>query len=337
MRKFVIFHSNDPGGCGDYRIQKFVSEYQTHVDGGFDFIFTQLCITDLAILKDAYSIILQRFAGDDLIEYLKWVKDLRKQGKTQVKIFGELDDCFSCIEPYNRASDIIKEKDIKLMDKTYMECDAYRVSTYELARYVEKRYKKKAYVIKNALPRWLMYVEPPKYTCRETPLVLYTGAGNHFSSSDHGDFTGWVDGLIEAVKANKMILGFFGGVPWFFESISDKCMCFPFQKASEFLPFLRKVNADFIIAPLKNNYFNKCKSDVKLIESYAVGSVFIGSMWDRSPYECGLQTSKKGVGSYIEEILSLSFDPLLYDKRIKDQRSFLIENGRYVKFPDVEF
>lgn len=336
-RKFVIFLSNDPGGCGEYRVRSFVSEYMGHIDSGFDFIYTQLCITDLAILKDAYSIILQRFAGDELIQYLKWIKDLRKAGKTSVKIFGELDDCFSCIEDYNRASKIIGKKDVDLMDKTYFECDAYRVSTLELARYTEKRYHKKAYVIKNSLPRWLMYVEPPKYSCRDIPLVLYTGAGNHFSESDHGDFTGWVDGLVEAVKAGKMVLGFFGGVPWFFEDIKDKCLSFPFQKSSEFLPFLRKVNADFIIAPLKNNYFNKCKSDVKLIEAYAVGSVFIGSMWDRSPYECGIQTSKSGVKSYIEEILSLSFDPLLYKKRIEDQRSFLVETSRYTKFPEVEF
>ena len=87
--------------------------------------------------------------------------------------------------------------------------------------------------------------------------------------------------------------------------IENKCMVFPFQKSSVFLPFLRKVNADFIIAPLKNNYFNKCKSDVKLIESYAVGSVFIGSMWDRSPYECGLQYSKTPA-QHIEEIVELS-------------------------------
>lgn len=113
-------------------------------------------------------------------------------------------------------------------------------------------------------------------------------------------------------------------------------MVFPFQKSSVFLPFLRKVNADFIIAPLKNNYFNKCKSDVKLIESYAVGSVFIGSMWDRSPYECGLQYSKTPT-QHIEEILELSNTPTAFESRIKQQREYLINNSRYVKFPEIEF
>lgn len=335
-KKFIIFLSNDAGGCGFYRVGSFVNEYQTCVDSEYDIIRTQLCITDLAILKDTYSIILQRFAGSELIEYLKFIKELRKQGKTSAKIFGELDDCFSAIESYNKASEVIKTKDVKLLDETYLECDGYRVSTFELARYVEKRYHKKAYVVKNTIERYMMYIEPPKYTCRDIPLVLYTGAANHFNETDHGDFTGWVDGLIEAVKAGKMILGFFGGIPWFFEEIKDKCMTFPFQKSSVFLPFLRKINPDFIIAPLKNNYFNKCKSDVKLIEAYAVGSVFIGSMWDRSPYECGLQYSKTPA-QHIEEIIELSNTPTAFESRIKQQREYLINNSRYVKFPEIEF
>lgn len=335
-KKFIIFLSNDAGGCGFYRVGSFVNEYQTYVDSEYDIIRTKLCITDLSILKDTYSIILQRFAGSELIEYLKFIKELRKQGKTSAKIFGELDDCFSAIESYNKASEVIKTKDVKLLDETYLECDSYRVSTFELARYVEKRYHKKAYVVKNAIERYMMYIEPPKYTCRDIPLILYTGAANHFNETDHGDFTGWVEPLIEAVKADKMVLGFFGGAPWFFEEIKDKCMVFPFQKSSVFLPFIRKINADFIIAPLKNNYFNKCKSDVKLIESYAVGSVFIGSMWDRSPYECGLQYSKTPA-QHIEEILELSNTPTAFESRIKQQREYLINNNRYIKFPEIEF
>jgi len=63
---------------------------------------------------------------------------------------------------------------------------------------------------------------------------------DHFSETDRGDFTEWVDGLIEAVKAGKMVLGFFGGIPWFFEDIKDKCLSFPFH------PTLRSLDPTLI-------------------------------------------------------------------------------------------
>lgn len=43
-------------------------------------------------------------------------------------------------------------------------------------------------------------------------------------------------------------------------------------------------NVDFIIAPLANNVFNKCKSDLKYLESAAVGRVCLVSDFPGSPY-----------------------------------------------------
>lgn len=49
-------------------------------------------------------------------------------------------------------------------------------------------------------------------------------------------------------------------------------------------PVKYKKVADFIIAPLKENVFNKCKSNLKYLESCAVGAVCIGSSFEFSPY-----------------------------------------------------
>jgi len=334
-RKIIIFNTYDAGGCGFYRVQNFVDQYQSDMDSGFEIFKTQLLITDKNILKDTYSIILQRFSGETTLNYINYVKDLRAKGLTNAKMFAEIDDNFYSIEKYNYAKKVINKKAIVNLDEVFSAVDAFRVSTYELARFMENKFHKKAIIIKNCLPRWTQMLNPIK-ECSEIPLVLYTGATNHFSNDDVGDFTDWVKPIIDAVNDNKIKMGFFQGIPWFFKDIKDQCYVFQFQKPRDFLPYLLKINPDFIIAPLKKNYFNMCKSDIKLIESYAIGSVFIGSNWNRSPYEASIQTSKKPKDA-IDEIINLSKNKEDYINRLKQQRNILFETSRFVKSPEVEF
>ena len=117
------------------------------------------------------------------------------------------------------------------------------------------------------------------------PTVLYAGSSTHYSNKDTGDFN---KALIDFIKNNidKINFVIIGKIPFFFSDISDKILCFEPINILAYPNLLHSINADFIIAPLKENVFNKCKSNLKYLESCAVGSVMIGSTFADSPYNC---------------------------------------------------
>ena len=64
----------------------------------------------------------------------------------------------------------------------------------------------------------------------------------------------------------------------------DKITVLPYTNLLQYPLTLNSIGADFIIAPLKENVFNKCKSNLKYLESCAVGAVCVGSSFEFSPY-----------------------------------------------------
>ena len=76
-----------------------------------------------------------------------------------------------------------------------------------------------------------------------------------------------------------------GALPWFFEEIKDLITFVPWVDCNSFPRTVMSIKPDFTIAPLTENEFNRCKSDLRFIESCAIGAVFLGSEWPNSPYE----------------------------------------------------
>ena len=72
-------------------------------------------------------------------------------------------------------------------------------------------------------------------------------------------------------------------VPWFLNPIKSYMACPLNRYAREFYDETK--DAKFIIAPLADNLFNRCKSHLKYLESCAVGRVCLVSSFEGGPYE----------------------------------------------------
>ena len=59
---------------------------------------------------------------------------------------------------------------------------------------------------------------------------------------------------------------------------------------------------DFFLAPLAANNFNRAKSDLKLKEAAALGTVFIGSDFASSPYSYTPKEQLVGSSATVEEL-----------------------------------
>jgi len=101
---------------------------------------------------------------------------------------------------------------------------------------------------------------------------------------------------------------------------------------------LLRYRPHFSIGPLVPNRFNYCKSDIKAIEAYATGSVFIGTApfynGKPSPYDnCFLKLHDRCSVQDIENMIEEHTNPDKFNDIINKQYQYLIDAGRYTESP----
>lgn len=166
--------------------------------------------------------------------------------------------------------------------------DKITVSTEYLKQAILDNYNfDKVEVVPNYLPRFIFHYnrKPHKTEDIKKPRIVYAGGGQHYNNTlkQTGDFSpSFVQFLHNIVDKCELI--FVGELPFFMEDVKDKIQVHPWVNTLNYANFLYSLNADFILAPLKENVFNKCKSNLKYLESCAVGSVCFASDFEFSPY-----------------------------------------------------
>jgi len=116
-------------------------------------------------------------------------------------------------------------------------------------------------------------------TIPQDDIFLFAGSNTHFNQStkSYGDFT---PGLVRYLQNKKVAT--MGCSPFFLNPIH----VFPGVPMTmyprQFYSAARQCK--FVIAPLTDNIFNKCKSPLKLLECAAVGRVCLVSDFPGSPY-----------------------------------------------------
>lgn len=186
-------------------------------------------------------------------------------------------------------------------------------------------------VIPNYLPRWIYHFDRKADKAEDIakPTVLYAGSSTHYSVADTGDFS---KSLIDFIKNNIEKINFviIGKIPFFFKDIANKIINIQPINILEYPILVNSLNADFIIAPLKENVFNKCKSNLKYLESCAVGSVMIGSSFDNSPYNCideRCKIQKTMTAKNIENMFWKLCEKDTYNEILDEQYKYMNENG----------
>ena len=252
----ITFIPMDPFACGWYRIRNAFNALYCHegiaatlnpvatFGGGADYIYTQRVCNESSF---------------------KVMEQLMNAGIKLVIDYD--DDVWHPLPTYNKCA-VHPEANYEGMKK-YLDKVAYKVTCSteflkkQLTEFVSED---KIVVIPNCLDQryWVRKFEPLGKG------FLYAGSPTHYCKGDYGDFP---KGLVDYLK--DKIVRIQGIKP-------------DFINASEIIPWTRidyyhntfleaAQKSAFVLAPLKDNDFNKCKSDLKYIESCAAGRVCLVS------------------------------------------------------------
>lgn len=169
-------------------------------------------------------------------------------------------------------------------------CDIITVSTEELRDFYVKKLslpKEKFLVIPNYLPRWWIgesfnidkQMDQYFKQCKK-PNIGFCCSANHFDLNNQNDgvddFTHLIPWIIKNV--NKYNFIFVGGLPNQLVELASKGLIYC-QSPSDIFNYpreIRKRQIDLLLAPLQDNEFNKCKSNIKFLEFAALGIPMAG-------------------------------------------------------------
>jgi len=268
-------------GCGYYRIlipfRKLIEKYPTLYK-------TQVCFTkDLNLInkkdmknlntfiEDKDIIVIQRRTGED---WEKFAKYLKTRG---IKVIYELDDTYEGIplENIKLNAKYMCHPATKCSIKAMLDiADIVTVSTPELAEWCGKYCNyTKIHILKNTLDFSMWPIPQFKHT--DTPDIQVVGfAGSESHKTDLRALEGALPLLsrkYNTKKTTKVLFGFFGYMLQEFWNLEPHVA---YSKGVTFLNYPKKLSSlhyTIGIAPLKQCFFNECKSELRYLEYAALG------------------------------------------------------------------
>lgn len=322
----------DIGGCGNIRViwpSLLINQFK-YKGASFYTEHTQFYSNDPARYAQNLFVKFQRSATE---QHLKMIQNLKYNigRKNNTTIFYEADDLLSDELPKTNQAYHYYKENWPYIQQMLREVDGITVSTLPLANYMRK-FNNNVVVTPNHLPKFLWEeYKGSQLKDNKKPRILYAGSMNHFPNKrftdiEYGDFG---PTLIEYIKktTNKYEWVFVGGYPYQLEEeINNKKIEYHgWQHIMEFPTFLKSLNVDMLLAPLEENFFNECKSNIKMLEAAALG---VPGVYSNSyPYRKAQLCSKNE-----EEIIS-NIEKLATDS---DFRTTVVNND-YEKVKDLLF
>lgn len=298
-RNIVIVHSVDRSMCGLLRLHCMTQLGAAGRTGEFQFVTSPEEIQDEYILSHTCAIVANKVmteAGASMISSYG-----RKKRKFGYRLVLDYDDIiWKDVVPAYNGNRIDTEAVGKHIDSCLKYVDEVCLSTTRLAELWVDRFgceKQYVSVVPNFVPRaWYGRARRRIADKITKPKILYGGSPAHFKDDDRGDFAGcWIPWLIDTVLDGRAEFHMFGRReqthPMFFD-ISDRIVWHPWTSPWEWGSTLRDTGCDIFMAPLCENEFNCCKSNLKLLEASACGMALLGSSFPRGPYEEAHQLSK---------------------------------------------
>jgi glycosyltransferase involved in cell wall biosynthesis len=286
MQNVNLIQPGDSAGCAHYRMFFPYWSVRTVLRQAA-FIETTKFIGDPNFYKGITHVMMQRQVSDAQHQvFTKFMSPLSKQ--LGFWLTYNIDDVIgpNHIPKYNIGHKAYQGPNIFNNIKSMMNhADFLIVTTPELKYYYHEFFDVKferIVDIPNYLPRWWVgeaYDEDRRMALfnenKQKPRIGFTSSTTHFDVNNQNggkdDFTHIID-FIESTR-HKYQWVFIGTFPKQLEQyIRDKEI--ELYPGSDILNFLRelhdkKLNA--IVAPLEDNIFNRCKSNIKLVESWALG------------------------------------------------------------------
>lgn len=289
----INFVPADRWACGYYRISQVFNALM--LSGDYDISLSRPAHYTTQNQNLIYT---QRIAKRDLVDALIGFKE-----QTGIEFIVDFDDMIfrSCngqgMPSYNHHSEKIdwignseSMKDLRALART-VTC-----STEFLKKTISVYYPEEQV---HVIPNYLSYKEwwfPRIKDIPKESTFMFAGSDSHFHNKKKliGDFS---FPLIKFLNEKKV---YSKGTSPFFLNHWFLPPSYLYTYSVDLYRQTRDVK--FIIAPLADNDFNRCKSDLKYLESAAVGRVCLCSSFDGGPYENVHPLQKIPVNSTYEEI-----------------------------------
>jgi len=329
----------DFSGCGFWRMiwpEHILNAYQKACAHG-----STVMVTDEKYYTNVKCVRVQRQATPAQLDFFKFLKDLGK--KKKFSVVYEIDDVVfhEDIPGYNKFRGAFDDPKIKkattemmsMADEITVTCD------YMKQYYHEKTGQENITVIPNYPPRfWLDHydeklIETSYSKRKKKPRVLYAGSGAHFDVDNlvnqQDDFYHVVQTVRKTV--NKYQWVFVGAFPNGLRDliVAGKIEYHPWVPLYDYPRLIKKIRPNVMVAPLIDNIFNRCKSDLKYIEGCAFGIPAICQ--DMCTYENAVYKFHTG-SEMTDHIDALMKDKTTYMKAVRKGREVI--ETRWLENPD---
>ena len=272
----------DYGGCGYYRCMApnlLLNLCQKSI------IMESTCmVLDPRFYQTVEAVKLQRQATPQQLHFIKFLKQISQQ--KPLKLMYEIDDVVFAedIPLYNRNRDAFTSPEIQnsikeilsMMDEITVTCDYFK----DLI--IEKSGNKNVSVVPNYLMKWwfdryynLADLVKKYDKNKKKPIVAIFASGTHVDvanrANQQDDFAAVVQHIIKT--RTDFQWHFYGSFPLALKPFINKgdIKFFPWVQLPDFAQTMANSGAQITFAALQDNNFNRCKSNIKLIEAGAIG------------------------------------------------------------------
>lgn len=252
----VLAHPADTMGCGHYRVMQPFNALREAgmIDGALS--VGLMHVVDLERYNPD-AVILQRQIGEERLEAMRRIKAFSRAFKVY-----ELDDYLPNLPMKSVHRQHMSKDIVKSLRKGLSYVDRFVVSTDVMAEAFAD-FHPDIRVVKNRLdPRWWGELPVSARRVSKKPRVGWAGGSSH---------TGDLEMVADVVKelADEVEWVFFGMCP---EKLKPYVHEFHEGVAIEgYAKKLASLNLDLALAPVEQNLFNECKSNLRLLEYGACG------------------------------------------------------------------
>ena len=352
---FVQVITSGGSGCRFYRASMPAFTLNWVENLGFHCLELPNPILTPDMLNVTRAIVLKSCAGWQGLQLVKQLKVLKNKFP-HLRIVNDMDDM-----PF--GNDVKREGDsefeafaAKTWDDRHNDCSMEAVSLCDVVtctnEYLANKLMKagaNVKIIPNACPKsmWSLPRRKPLEKDLEVVNLTLTQCPQHavpehvdekgnFVKRQVGDFDSaeWAEWIIKHVKDGDIKLTQMGGPSFLWTEIQDKVTNYPWVPPNRYASLMCRTAPDLVIAPMVPCELNRCRSDLRYVETAICSAAFLGSDFPDSPYSRVPEISRVPQGATMEQLdekLRMIKDRDTFNSLVDEGWKFLVEEGRILE------
>lgn len=352
---FIQVITSGGSGCRFYRASMPAFTLNWVENLGFHVLELPAPILSPDMLNATRAIVLKSCAGWQGLQLIKQLKALKNKFP-HLRIVNDFDDM-----PF--GNDVKREGDstfeafaAKTWDNRHNECSMEAVAMCDTVtctnEYLAEKLRKtgaNVKIIPNACPKsmWslprrkplekdLEVVNVTLSQCPQHAVPEHVNEKGEFVKRQVGDFDSaeWQEWIIKHVKDGDIKLTQMGGPSFLWTEIQDKVKNYPWVTPNRFASLMCRTAPDLVIAPMVPCELNRCRSDLRYVETAICSAAFLGSDFPDSPYSKVPELSRVPQGATMEQLdekLRMIKDRDTFNSLVDEGWKFLVDDGRIME------